>query len=120
MQVLRVLARAYAPPEGLDALVAFYEQVFGEPCKVRLSLPTLGLEVASVGAMHLIAGSEEKLKPFRAAQATFWVDSVAEAEKELRRLGAGVLLGPEHESGGSYMIARHPDGLVVEYLDQAG
>ena len=87
MRILQVMARAYAAPEKLDAVIAFYERLFREPCKERPPIPSLGLEIASVGSIHLIAGSEEKLKPFRNAQATFWVDSVREAEKELRSMG---------------------------------
>jgi hypothetical protein len=114
------MARAYAAPEKSDAAIAFYEGLFGEHCKVRLSIPSLGLEIASVGSIHLIAGSEESLKPFRKAQATFWMDSVANAEQELLDLGSENLLGPEHGSEGSFMIVKHPDGLTVEYIDRAG
>jgi hypothetical protein len=119
MKILKVLARAYSAPEHLDGLISFYECLFGEPCAMRLPLPGLGLEVAAVGAIHLLAGAEDKLQRFRPANATFWVDSVTGAEQELKLLGATTLAGPERGPGGSYMIAKHPDGLVVEYIDQA-
>ena len=38
----------------------------------------------------------------------------------MQRLGAKKLLGLEHGPGGSFMIARHPDGHVVEFIDLAG
>jgi catechol 2,3-dioxygenase-like lactoylglutathione lyase family enzyme len=114
------MARVYTAPERLDAAIAFYERLFGEQCKVRFPISSLGLEIASVGSIHLIAGSEEKLKPFRNAQATFWVDSVAGVEQALHDLGSETLLGPEHGPGGSFMIVKHPDGLTVEYIDRAG
>ena len=118
MRILQVMARAYTKPDGLDAAIAFYEKLFGERCKARFPIPPLGLEIASVGSVHLLAGVEEKLKPFRSAQATFWVDSVTEAERTLREMGSEILHGPEHGPGGSFMIVKHPDGLVVEYIDQ--
>ena len=99
-------------------MIAFYGKLFGERCKARLPIPPLGLEIASVGSVHLLAGVEEKLKPFRSAQATFWVDSVADAELMLRETGSEILHRPEHGPGGSFMIVKHPDGLVVEYIDQ--
>ena len=71
MRILQVMARAYTEPDGLDAAIAFYEKLFGERCKARFPIPPLGLEIASVGSVHLLAGVEEKLKPFRSAQATF-------------------------------------------------
>jgi hypothetical protein len=119
MRILKVLARAYAAPEQFEAVIAFYEQLFDERCQFRLPLPALGLEIVAVGSVHLLAGSEEKLIPFRAAQSTFFVDSVANAEQDLKRLGVLPVLGPERGPGGSFLIARHPDGLVVEYIDQA-
>ena len=94
MPILQVMARAYTKPDGLDAAIAFYEKLFGERCKARFPIPPLGLEIASVGSVHLLAGVEEKLKPFRSAQATFWVDSVTEAERTLREMGSAILHGP--------------------------
>ena len=88
MRVLKVMARAYAPPEGMNALIAFYERLTGERCQFRLALPALGLEIASVGSVHLLAGLDESLAPFRAAHATFFVDSVAQAAEELERMSA--------------------------------
>jgi predicted enzyme related to lactoylglutathione lyase len=112
------MARAYTEPDGLDAAIAFYEKLFGERCNARFPIPPLGLEIASVGSVHLPAGVEEKLTPFRSAQATFWVDSVTEAERTSREMGPEILHEPEHGPGGSFMIVKHPDGLVVEYIDQ--
>ena len=110
MRILQVMARAYTEPDGLDAAIAFYEKLFGERCKARFPIPPLGLEIASVASVHLLAGVEEKLKPFRSAQATFWVDSVLEAERTLREMGSEILHGPEHGQGGSFMIVKHPHG----------
>jgi predicted enzyme related to lactoylglutathione lyase len=108
----------------MDALIAFYETILGAKCQVRFPVPSLGLEIASLGtpaaSMHLLAGSEESLRPFRPAQATYFVDSVVSAAEELKSLGAETIHGPLHAPGGWYMIVRHPDGLLVEYLDQTG
>jgi hypothetical protein len=118
MKVVRILARAYASPEGMDQVIGFYEKLLGERCLTRFSLPGLGLDIASVGAVHVLAGTDEKLKPFRHAHATFFVDSVASAQKQITAMGAEVLIEPAPGPGPSFMVARHPDGLVVEYIDQ--
>jgi hypothetical protein len=119
MRILKVMARAYAPQGRFGATIEFYEHLFGEHCELRFSLPALGVEVATVGSMHLFAGVEDKLEPFKLPLATFWVDSVANTQEALNRLGAEVLLGPQSGLGGSFMIVKHPDGLVVEYIDRA-
>jgi predicted enzyme related to lactoylglutathione lyase len=124
MRILKVMPRAYADEGEMDALIAFYETILGAKCQLRFPVLSLGLEIASVGlpgsSIHLLAGSEEALKPFRPAQATFFVDSVPNAAEELKNLGAELIHGPLHAPGGWYLIARHPDGLLAEYIDQTG
>src|SRR5215469_6994435 len=93
MRILQVMARAYTKPDGLDAAIAFYEKLFGERCKARFPIPPLRLEIASVGPVHLLAGVEEKLKPFRSAHATFWVDSVTEANELREKWGLRSAMG---------------------------
>ena len=61
----------------------------------------------------------ERLAPFPAAHATFFVDSVALAAVELAQLGAKTVRAQEAGPAGSFIIVRHPDGLVVQYIDQA-
>ena len=120
VRILKVLARSYSPPEKLDEVIAFYEQMFQERCQMRLPIPALGLEVASVAFMHLIAGSDQDLRPFRASQAPFWVDSVEDARQEVMRHGGEIIVAPARGPGGSFVIAKFPDGLVVEFIDQDG
>ena len=112
------MARSYVMPAEMDATVAFYEQLLGEKCEIRFPIPALGIEIAAVGAMHLVAGAEEKLAPFRAVRAAFFVDSVVEFKEELERLGAIILQQPQSGPFGMFMIAKHPDGVTVEYADR--
>jgi hypothetical protein len=106
------------PAEQLDAQINSYEHIFGEQCGVRLSLPALRLEVANVGSTHLISASENAPQPFGIAQEIYFVESVKDAEIVLKNLGATTLRGPERGPRGSFMIIIHPDGFVVEYIDQ--
>jgi predicted enzyme related to lactoylglutathione lyase len=118
MQILKVMARSYVSPAKLDETIAFYEQLLREKCEVRFPIPALGIEIAAVGAMHIVAGSEDKLAPFREVRAAFFVDSVAELKEELERLGASILQQPQPGPFGMFMIAKHPDGNTVEYADR--
>lgn len=118
MQILKIMARSYVSSADLDATILFYEQLLREKCEVRFSIAELEIEVAAVGAVHIIAGAEDKLAPFREVHAAFFVDSVVELKEELERLGAGILQPPQRGPFGMFMIAKHPDGNVVEYADR--
>jgi predicted enzyme related to lactoylglutathione lyase len=118
MKILKVMSRAYVMPANLDATIAFYEQLLCEKCETRFPIPSLGIKIAAVGAMHIIAGTEEKLAPFREVQTAFFVDSVSDFKQELERLGATILQQPEQGPFGMFMIAKHPDGVIVEYADK--
>ena len=118
MKILKVMARSYVTPADLDETIAFYEQLLREKCEIRFPIPALGIEIAAVGAMHLVAGMEEKLAPFREVRAAFFVDSVAQYKDELERLGATILQQPQPGPFGMFMIAKHRDGLTVEYADK--
>lgn len=117
MKILKVMARSYVMPADLDDTIAFYERLLGEKCEIRFPIPALGIEIAAVGAIHIIAGTEERLAPFRKVRAAFFVDSVSEYKKELERLGANIRQPPEQGPFGMFMIAEHPDGMTVEYAD---
>jgi predicted enzyme related to lactoylglutathione lyase len=118
MKIIKVMARSYVIPADLDNTIAFYEELLHEKCETRFPIPALGIEIAAVGAMHLVAGAEEKLAPFREVRAAFFVDSVVEFKEELDRLGANILQEPQPGPFGMFMIAKHPDGLTVEYADK--
>lgn len=120
MQTLKVLARSYVSPAEMDAAIAFYEHLLQETCQVRFPIPELQIEIAVVGGIHIVAGTKDALAPFVNVRAAFFVDSVVEAKEVLERTGAEILQQPQQGPNGLFMIARHPDGLVVEYADSAG
>ena len=113
------MARVHVPPDELDATIVFYEQLLNEACEVRFPIAELGIEVAAVGGIHIVAGSTEALAPFAAVRAAFFVDSVVEFRRALERAESEILQEPRQGPLGMFMIARHHDGLVVEYADQA-
>jgi len=118
VKVLDVLTRVYLRPDSLGPTIRFYECLFGEACRLRFSYPAVRLELAQVGRVLLIAGSVEDCEPFRATHATFLVDSLdARSILYLKHCGAQVLSQPKDVPTGRNMRVRHPDGLVVEYVE---
>ncbi len=71
-----MLTRIYLAPADLDETVAFYEKIFGVKCDQRFEYAEAGLELAGIGPILLIAGSDEKLHNIKLTQATFIVDSI--------------------------------------------
>lgn len=117
MKVLEVLIRIYLNPADMDKTIGFYENVFGEKCQLRFKYSDAGLEVAMVGSVLLIAGSDEALKPFRNTHATFLVDSLNDFKDKLVQYGAVILEEPKKVPTGANMRAKHPDGTIIEYVE---
>lgn len=106
-------------PGALNPTLAFYEDLFREKCRLRFVHSAVRLELAQVGNVLLLAGPEEGLRPFRSTAATFVVDDLAEFREFLVQSGAAILSEPKEVPTGRNMRVRHPDGLVVEYVQFA-
>ncbi|KKG17930.1 glyoxalase [Methanosarcina sp. 2.H.T.1A.6] len=117
MKILKTLSRLYIP--DLNPALEFYEELLGTPATMRFKIPQIGLELAQVGDILLIAGSDEALKPFRSTQATFLVDSLDDSRAYLEEKGAEIIRGPVKVPTGRNMTVRHPDGAVVEYVEHS-
>lgn len=117
MKVLSVLTRVYLPHEELASTISFYEELFGQSCNLRFSYAAVGLELAQVGPILLIAGSKAALKPFQATQLTLVVDSLDAYQRHLEQAGAQIISQPKLVPTGRNMRAAHPDGLMVEYVE---
>ena len=115
MKVLKTLSRLYV--NDLNSAVEFYEKLLGTPTAMRFEIPQIGLELAQVGDILLIGGTDEALKPFRSTQATFLVDSIYEFKAYLEEKGAEIIRGPARVPTGRNMTLRHSDGSVIEYVE---
>ncbi len=116
MKVNKVFTRIYV--NDMDSALHFYEMLLGKKARPRVHYPKMNLELAFVGSLLLVAGTEEELRPFKDIKATFLVDSVDEFAEFLKESGAHIIGRPEHVPTGKNMIARHPDGTLVEYLER--
>ena len=117
MKIYEILTRVFLDNSEMDNTITFYENLLREKCKLRFKYPEKELELASVGSFLLISGSADHLKPFTDTRVTFLVDSVADFEKFLQKKGAIILECPKPVPTGRNMRAKHPDGLVVEYVE---
>ena len=112
-----MLTRVYLPQDKLPSTISFYEGLLGQSCGLRFSYAAAGLELAQVGSVLLIAGSEAALEPFRSTHSTFVVDSLDAFQRHLEQAGAQIISQPRSVPTGRNMRAVHPDGLVVEYVE---
>jgi len=114
MKILKILNRVYIA--DLDSALSFYENLLGTKVEMRFALPQANLELANVGDILLIAGSEESLKQFKDTKGTFLVDSLEDFKDFLQKSGGKILIGPNNVPTGKNMTAKHPDGTVFEYV----
>jgi predicted enzyme related to lactoylglutathione lyase len=114
MKILRILSRIYV--EELDDHMDFYEKLLGTNVEMRFSMPEVGLELAQIDDILIIAGSPESLKPFKRTQATFLVDSLEEYEEFLTSNDSKIIRGPQKVLTGFNMTVQHSDGSIFEYV----
>ncbi len=114
MKILKTLSRIYV--EELDDHLEFYEKLLGVKVETRFPMPDMGLEIAQIGDILIIAGLDQALKPFKRTQATFLVDSVEEYQKFLEENGSNIKSGPQKVPTGINMTVQHPDGSIFEYV----
>lgn len=117
MKILNVLIRIFINQEELDATIAFYEKIFCSKCSLRFKYPEVGLELAQVESILLIAGTENARRPFQTTKATFLVDSVNDFRDQLISNNATILEQPKNVPTGKKMRVQHPDGTIVEYVE---
>ncbi|WP_321507145.1 VOC family protein [uncultured Methanoregula sp.] len=115
MKILKTLIRVYTG--NLDETLRFYEDLTGTTVERRLPMPAIGLELAQVQDILILAGPDDALRPFRQTRATFLVDSLDEYHRFLTAHGATLLSPPQQVPTGMNMIVRHPDGAIIEYVE---
>lgn len=114
MRVLKIFSRIYV--NDMESALEFYQNLMGQKADMRFRYPEMNLELASVGDLLILAGSEDALKPFRETKATFKVDSIEEFKNSLEQTGARIISGPKKVPTGFNMTVKHPDGTRIEYV----
>lgn len=117
MKVLNILVRRYLPLESFEEAVAFHETLIGQKARLKFDYREYDLKLAQVASILFIAGTDESLAPFVATHATFLVDDIEGFTAHLPTVGAEVLKPPKPVPTGWNMLARHPDGTLIEYVE---
>ncbi len=117
MKILNILTRRCIMIDTFEETVSFYESVIGQKARLRFDYPQYDLKLAQVGSVLLIGGSEQSLAPFRATHATFLVSDIAAWEQTLPLMGATIINPVKTVPTGWNMLVRHPDGMIVEYVE---
>ena len=115
MKILQTYIRVYVT-EMNDSL-KFYEELLGETATLRFTHPVARLELAVVGNILILAGSNEALTPFRSTQATLKVDSIHQFHKFLVHAGCKVIRDLSRVATGTNLTVQHPDGSIFEYVE---
>lgn len=117
MKVIKTMGRVYV--NDMNRAVTFYEALCGEKCGIRFKYDEMGLELAGVGNLLLIAGTDTSLAPFRGTSFTMRVDSIEEVKSYLLSSGATMVRDVRKVPTGYNMTIRHADGTTVEYVEFA-
>jgi catechol 2,3-dioxygenase-like lactoylglutathione lyase family enzyme len=119
--ILEAFTRALVDAGSLDASVAFYKALLSGEQTLRFADPKTGLELAAVSSPNLsvliIAGPLEKRAPFEATRLTIKVDALEPFVAVLKTAGTEQLEPIQATPVGRKTRFRHPDGLIVEYVD---
>ncbi|WP_212756128.1 VOC family protein [Flexivirga aerilata] len=110
--VVGVLARVFV--DDLDGAVDFYTSLTGVAAQ-RFSFQDV--ELAWVGNFLLLAGDASV---YGDRTATVLVHSLAPVIRDLASYDGAIIEGPTAGPNGRRLIARHPDGSVFEYIEEAG
>ncbi|MCB2355529.1 VOC family protein [Clostridium estertheticum] len=115
MKINQILNRFYV--HDIEQSIKFYERILNEKCNLQFKYSKANLELAQVGNILIISGSDQALKPFRDTKATFLVDSIIEFKDFLLNNGATIIRDLKSVPTGMNMTVKHLDGSIVEYVE---
>jgi len=120
LRIRELQTRVFVAQGQFRTAVAHYKVLTGGHCSLHFPFTERGLELASVtgpaASFLIIAGDEDKLAPFRATSLTILVDDIEAVAPTLLRLGGEILQPVTPVPTGYQTRARHPGGLIVEYV----
>ena len=116
----RVFTRVFCDVGTLAGTVRFYEALVAMSLDMDMDIPEAGLHVVAVGPFLILEMDKSKLD--RAAQAaethvTVLVPYLDDAVARQVAAGADIVQDRWQAPPGPGIRLRHPDGLLVEYLE---
>ena len=120
VRILEIQHRIFVAANAFRQAVVFYKTLTTGRCSLHFPFPERGLELAAVSSpvasFLVIGGSKAALAPFRSTALTALVEDIAPVAEWLMPKGATVIQEVTPVPTGYQMRLRHPDGLVVEYV----
>jgi hypothetical protein len=74
------------------------------------------LELANIGHLIIIAGTDSALQQFRETSATFIVDSITEVKEFVINAKGTIVRDIQKVPTGFNLTMQHADGAVIEYV----
>jgi predicted enzyme related to lactoylglutathione lyase len=119
--ILEAQTRVFVEADALDTTIAFYRDLLDGDVTMRFLYSQMGLELAAVTSPKLsvliIAGPVENRRRFEATRLTMKVAKLETTIAVLTKAGAEQLEPIQPTPVGRKTRFRHPDGLIVEYVD---
>jgi predicted enzyme related to lactoylglutathione lyase len=108
--IVSVLARIYV--DDIEKALPLYEQLSDGEAPQRFDYGEVRL--AKVGAFLLVQDASDEV---RSHAATVNVRDIRQVVDAIRAAGGKLLEGPASGPNGARLIAQHPDGTVLEYIE---
>lgn len=100
----------------LDASLTPLKMLVGREPDLRIPLPEIEVELVAIGDFFIIAGSADKVASFRGVLGPVIVDDLEKTQAILEKSGAEIHSPIQDVSTGRLLFSRHPDGVVIEWL----
>lgn len=115
MKVKKILTRLYV--NDINTAIEFYKKLLNQDCDLRFKYTEMNLELAQIGNILILGGTDEALKPFKDTKVTFLVDSVKEFREFLLKNNAVIIRDLKEVPTGMNITVKHLDGTIVEYVE---
>ncbi|KPD10064.1 glyoxalase [Aneurinibacillus migulanus] len=115
MQIYKILTPIYV--NRLEKALPFYEELLQTKAGTRFHYTEKKLDVAVVGQLLLISGTDEALKVVRNIALSFLVDDIHTYKTWLLDNGALIRQDITKVPTGYNMIVQQSDGTVIEYVE---
>jgi uncharacterized glyoxalase superfamily protein PhnB len=122
--IIESFTRVFVDAGQLEKAMLFYKGLLDGKITLRFTYPETGLELAAVSSAHLsvliICGPSDQRAPIEATLLTIQVDRLEPYVAKLNEAGLEQIQPVQKTPVGRNTRFRHPDGLIVEYVDHDG
>ncbi|MDF2505745.1 VOC family protein [Clostridium sp.] len=115
MEINKILTRLYV--NDINTAIEFYKKLLNKDCDLKFKYTEMNLELAQIGNILILSGTDEALIPFKDTKATFLVDSVIEFREFLLKNGAVIVRDLKEVPTGMNFTVKHLDGTIIEYVE---